>query len=117
MIRRRPPALLAAGIAALGVSTGACDTAASTPAQGSSCLATPSSMTPPGWAAGVTAPADAPRGPLRLVQDVPLPGPPNRFDYQSVDPAARRLYISHMNAGRLVIFDLDSSRVVGAQSP
>ena len=113
MIRRRPPALLAAGIAALGVITGACDTAASMPAQGSSCLATPSSMTPPGWAAGATAPADAPRGPLRLVQDVPLPGPPNRFDYQSVDPAARRLYISHMNAGRLVVFDLDSSRVVG----
>jgi DNA-binding beta-propeller fold protein YncE len=73
----------------------------------------PSSMTPPGWVGGVRAPPDAPRGPLRLVQDVSLPGPANRFDYQSVDPAARRLYISHMNAGRLVVFDLDSSRVVG----
>jgi DNA-binding beta-propeller fold protein YncE len=43
---------------------------------------------------------------------VPLPGPANRFDYQSVDPERRRLYISHMNAGRVVVFELDSSRVV-----
>jgi len=82
-------------------------------AQNSSCQATPSSMTPAGWVATTTLPADAPRGPLRLVRDVPLPGPANRFDYQSVDPAARRLYISHMNAGRMVVVDLDSSRVVG----
>src|SRR2546428_6281184 len=34
-----------------------------------------------------------------------------RSDYQSVDPASGRLYISHMNAGRLVVFDLDSLRV------
>jgi DNA-binding beta-propeller fold protein YncE len=49
---------------------------------------------------------------LRLVADVPLPGPANRFDYQSIDPASGRLYISHMNAGRVVVFDLDSGRVV-----
>jgi DNA-binding beta-propeller fold protein YncE len=49
---------------------------------------------------------------LKLIGDVPLPGPANRFDYESVDPSARRLYINHMNAGRLVVFDLDSSRVV-----
>jgi DNA-binding beta-propeller fold protein YncE len=53
-----------------------------------------------------------PRGHLRLIADVPLPGPTNRFDYQSVDAAARRLYINHMNAGRLIVFALDSSRVV-----
>jgi len=47
-----------------------------------------------------------------LIADVPLPGPANRFDYQSVDPASGRLYISHMNAGRLIVFDLDSSCVV-----
>ena len=56
--------------------------------------------------------ADAPRGSLSLVAEVPLPGPANRFDYQSVDPARRRLYISHMNAGSVVVFDLDSTRVV-----
>lgn len=52
------------------------------------------------------------RGRLRLVGDVALPGPANRFDYQSIDPVARRLYISHMTAGRLVVFDLDANRVV-----
>jgi DNA-binding beta-propeller fold protein YncE len=82
-------------------------------AQGASCLATPTSMTPRGWNAGIATPTDAPRGPLRLVDEVPLPGPANRFDYQSIDPIARRLYISHMNAGRLVVFDLDSAKVIG----
>jgi DNA-binding beta-propeller fold protein YncE len=56
--------------------------------------------------------AGAARGPLRLVRDSPLPGPANRFDYQSIDAAKGRLYVSHMNAGRVVVFDLDSSRVV-----
>jgi hypothetical protein len=81
-------------------------------AQSATCAATSSSMTPSGWTGPATLPSTGPRGHLRLVADVPLPGPANRFDYQSVDVAARRLYISHMNAGRLVVFDLDSSRVV-----
>jgi hypothetical protein len=50
---------------------------------------------------------------MHVAGDVPLPGPPNRFDYQSVDPQRGWLYISHMNAGSLLVFDLDSSRVVG----
>src|SRR6266545_4754048 len=77
------------------------------------CIATPTSMTPGGWNATTTAAPNAPRGPLQPVQDIPLPGPANRFDYQSVDPVARRLYINHMNAGRLVVFDLDSAKVIG----
>jgi DNA-binding beta-propeller fold protein YncE len=84
-------------------------------AQGASCQATSTSMTPRGWVtptAPVAESADATRGRLRLVADLPLPGPANRFDYQSVDPAAGRLYISHMNAGRLVVVDVDSGRVV-----
>ncbi len=81
-------------------------------AQGPSCVATSSSMTPRNWIGATAAPPDAPSGQLRLVADIPLPGPANRFDYQSVDPVGRRLYINHMNAGRLVVFDLDSSRVV-----
>ena len=81
------------------------------------CHAAPTSLTPPEWRSPV-APADtaavrAPHGPLQLVAEVPLPGPATRFDYQSVDPAAGRLYISHMGAGRLVVFDLDGGRVVG----
>ncbi len=61
-------------------------------------------------AAGLACRAAPP--PLRPVADVPLPGPPVRFDYQSVDSAAGRLYIAHMNAGTLVVFDTRAQRVV-----
>ncbi|HET8655100.1 MAG TPA: hypothetical protein VFL93_06270 [Longimicrobiaceae bacterium] len=50
--------------------------------------------------------------PLRVVADVPLPGPAVRFDYQSVDPAAGRLYVAHMNAGTLLVFDTRARRVI-----
>src|SRR4029079_10177230 len=39
-------------------------------------------------------------------------GPANRFDYQSFDPSTGRIYMNHMNAGRTVVFDADSSRVI-----
>jgi hypothetical protein len=104
----RSPALLAALLS--------CHTMLLSAQPASSCHATPSSMTPRGWTAARTAPTAGPRGPLRLVTDIGLPGPASRFDYQSVDSDARRLYISHMNAGRLVVFDLDASRVVGEVS-
>jgi DNA-binding beta-propeller fold protein YncE len=81
-------------------------------AQATTCTATSSSLTPAGWTAVTPATAEVPRRALRLVADIPLPGPANRFDYQSVDAASGRLYISHMNAGRLIVFDLDSSRVL-----
>ena len=57
------------------------------------------------------APDDSP-APLRLVADIPLPGPPVRFDYQSLDSASGRLYIAHMNADQLVVFDTRARRVV-----
>jgi DNA-binding beta-propeller fold protein YncE len=69
-------------------------------------------MTPAGWSVNSAAVAGAARGPLRLVRQIALPGPANRFDYQTIDPARGRLYMSHMNAGRVIVFDLDSSRVV-----
>jgi DNA-binding beta-propeller fold protein YncE len=50
--------------------------------------------------------------PLKLVANVPLPGPSNRFDYTSIDPGANRLYIAHMDAGQLLVFDLRRRRVV-----
>jgi len=57
--------------------------------------------------------APAPSAPvLRRVADIPLPGPAVRFDYQSIDTSAHRLYISHMNAGNLVVFDLKRRQVV-----
>ena len=54
----------------------------------------------------------APKPGLKLVREVPLPGPANRFDYQSVDPASGRIYMNHMNAGRTVVFDADSAKVI-----
>ena len=52
--------------------------------------------------------------PLRQVAQVELPGPGNRFDYQSIDPGSGRLYISHMNADRLLVFDLRTRTVIRA---
>src|SRR5437764_5292111 len=53
-----------------------------------------------------------PTSPLDVVADVPLPGPAVRFDYQSFDSAHGRLYISHMNANQLVVFDVGRREVV-----
>jgi hypothetical protein len=50
--------------------------------------------------------------PLKQVADVPLPGPAARFDYQSLDASHGRLYIAHMNADQLVVFDTKKREVV-----
>jgi len=64
----------------------------------------------------VTAPMPSEQGnpsaPLRVVADIPMPGPAVRFDYQSFDPTSGRLYIAHMNADQLVVFDTNSRKVV-----
>lgn len=58
-------------------------------------------------------PAENPESaPLKKVADVPLPGPAVRFDYQSIDPPHGRLYIAHMNADQLVVFDLKKRVVI-----
>jgi DNA-binding beta-propeller fold protein YncE len=54
----------------------------------------------------------APQPVLRVVADVPLPGPPVRFGHLSFDVGRDRLYIAHMGAGRIVVFDLKNRRVV-----
>jgi YVTN family beta-propeller protein len=51
------------------------------------------------------------QAPLKKVTDVPLPGSAVRFDYQSLDTSRGRLYIAHMNANQLVVFDT-KTRVV-----
>jgi DNA-binding beta-propeller fold protein YncE len=76
------------------------------------CSATPTSMTPASWRAPARPPQSAPKPGLRLVRELPLPGPANRFDYQSVDAATGRIYMNHMNAGRTIVFDADSARVI-----
>ncbi len=58
---------------------------------------------------GAIPPASTAEAPLRVVADVPLPGSASRFDYQSLEPASGRLFISHMGAVRAgrVIANLD----------
>ncbi|MDE2492554.1 MAG: YncE family protein [Alphaproteobacteria bacterium] len=48
---------------------------------------------------------DASPLPLKRVADIRLSGDTSRFDYQSVDAADHRLFISHMGAGAVVVFD------------
>src|SRR2546422_8644677 len=61
---------------------------------------------------GTIPPASRADAPLRVVADVPLPGSGSRFDYQSLEPASGRLFISHMGAGQLVVFDVRAGRVI-----
>jgi DNA-binding beta-propeller fold protein YncE len=49
---------------------------------------------------------------LEKVADIPMPGPAARFDYQCLDAEGGRLYISHMNADQLVVFDITTRQVV-----
>lgn len=50
--------------------------------------------------------------PFQTVTDVPLPGDTSRFDYQSLDPAAHRLFIAHLGASQIIVFDTQAQRVV-----
>jgi len=76
------------------------------------CSATSASLTPAAWSAPGRAPQAAPKPGLTLVKEIPLPGPANRFDYQSADPATGRIYMNHMNAGAMLVFNADSGLVV-----
>lgn len=49
---------------------------------------------------------------LKKVADIPLPGGTTRFDYQSLDAAAGRLYFSHMGDGELMVFDTHNEKLV-----
>jgi DNA-binding beta-propeller fold protein YncE len=88
-------------------------TAVSTPVRSQpACLATAVSMTPPAWRPTFSAAAPTPKPGLRLVREIPLPGPANRFDYQSFDPVSGRIYMNHMNAGRTIVFDANHGKVL-----
>src|SRR5215471_14867509 len=52
------------------------------------------------------------QSPLKNVADIPLPGAAVRFDYQSLDTSQGRLYIAHMNANELVVFDTKKRQVI-----
>lgn len=48
---------------------------------------------------------------LSKVEDIPLPGNPTRFDYQSLDPDSGRLYLSHMGDGEVLVYDTRSEKL------
>ena len=50
--------------------------------------------------------------PLERVADVPLPGGASRLDYQCMDDGRGRLYIAHLGANRLTVFDTRNQRVI-----
>jgi hypothetical protein len=52
------------------------------------------------------------RLPLREVARVALPGPSVRFDYTSLDPTSNRLYVAHMDASQLLVFDVRTRKVL-----
>lgn len=54
-----------------------------------------------------------PQPPLTPVRDVPLPGGSSRFDYQSLDTQSGLLFIAHLGANHVAVFDTRAQRVVG----
>jgi DNA-binding beta-propeller fold protein YncE len=54
--------------------------------------------------------------PLSFVADVPLTGRAVRFDYQSLDVTNNRLYLAHMNADELVVFDTKKRSIIATLS-
>ena len=64
------------------------------------------------WASAQTGQGALPPA-FHVVADVPLPGDTSRFDYQSLDAQAHRLYIAHLGASQVIVFDTQSGTVVG----
>jgi hypothetical protein len=49
---------------------------------------------------------------LKQIADIPLSGDSSRFDYQSIDEQIRRLYIAHLGAGQVTVFDTRARKIV-----
>src|SRR5437868_5120097 len=47
------------------------------------------------------------------VRDVPLPGDTSRWDYESLDAQTHRLYVSHLGAGTIAVYDIGTGSVIG----
>ena len=76
--------------------------------------ATPSSVSPmPGPSESLPSPAASGKLPLRTLRDISLSGGATRFDYQSFDSNAARLYIAHLGDGVLTVFDANKETVIG----
>ncbi len=50
---------------------------------------------------------------LQRAAEVTLPGPTGRFDYMALAPTHDRLFINQIGAGRMLMFDLHSRKLVG----
>jgi DNA-binding beta-propeller fold protein YncE len=53
---------------------------------------------------------------LKLEKDVPLTGGVSRFDYQSLDSQNGILYLSHMGAGQIIVFNTKTDQVLATLS-
>ncbi len=49
---------------------------------------------------------------LRNVADYSLPGDTSRFDYVTFDPNSQRLYIAHLGASEVIVFDVQQAAVI-----
>ncbi|MDQ3878871.1 MAG: YncE family protein [Actinomycetota bacterium] len=49
---------------------------------------------------------------FNTVRDVRLPGDTSRFDYQSFDPQKNLLFIAHLGASEIVVYDTSTNHVV-----
>ena len=49
---------------------------------------------------------------LQIYRDIPLPGPVARFDYASFDSKNGLLYLNHMGANEVIVFDTRTNRVL-----
>lgn len=49
---------------------------------------------------------------LKQVADIPLPGDTSRFDYQSLDLSSGYLYIAHLGAGHVLVFDTKAQKII-----
>ena len=57
--------------------------------------------------------SQAPPATVSTARDIPLPGDTSRFDYESLDPGTHRLYIAHLGAGTVPVYDIAAGAVIG----
>lgn len=55
---------------------------------------------------------DTGRLPLKTIEDVPLPGRPTRWDYESLDADRHLLFLAHLGDGAVVVFDTRRGKVI-----
>jgi YVTN family beta-propeller protein len=74
------------------------------------------SVTPLPLRATVSPAEQGGRGRIKPLADIALPGGASRFDYQSLDPQTHRLFLAHLGASSVIVFDTTSNRIVATIS-